>query len=590
MAVKDMIRSVFPADIIDRALRPTALSAPGGGFLNIPGVGQSDASYQATVRAYKGNEIVSAAVNLLSSSAAEPHIIGRRYRRNRPQVRAEMRHLNAQGVHDTPGRWAADSSMVRNGFWETLDSHPLVNLLNSPNPYQDRAEFWAQVVMDYYLAGNAYVLKARYSEGLLAGAVGELWRLRPDRVKPIPGDMSKGEPYLKGYEYRIDAQTTRQLPAKDVLHFKTQAPLNPYEGVSPIVAALERVAIDQAMRTFLRTFYQRGGASVGGALNVKTTGNNKLDQKQKDDIRQRFRGMFNGGQYDVLVTTADDVQYTPFGLDRGLRDALPKEIDNVNEARIAMVLRIPPGILGLLIGLETSSYANQRQAWASLWYVTMTPLLSRLEAVLNRSLVPEFGGIDEVVFDLSDINALHEDEDELQERARRNYAAGLAGFHESRVKIGLAPEAPAGELFAVPTTATLTPVERLGEAPEPTVVDGASTDGQMSGEVANAIGILFRSGYTPEGIAKALGIPEFEHTGLLPVTLRTEEAIEAEGAAATANRAGRPRIEDDPSARALYDEAMALHERYPAMTWAQVAARVSVSERTLREYRKRFES
>lgn len=539
MAVKDLIRSVFPSDVFARALGPTALAPISGGGVSFPGFGQTDASYQATVRAYKGNEIVSAAVNLLSSSAAEPHVIGRRYRRNRPQVRAEMRHLNAQGLHDVPGRWAADSFMVRNGFWETLDTHPLVTLLNKPNPYQSRAEFMAQLVMDYYLAGKAFELKARYGSGLLEGAVAERWRLRPDRVTPIPGDMSKGEPYIKGYEYRIDSQTTRTLPAEDVVYYRALDPLNPYEGVSPIIAALERVEIDKTMRTFLRTFYQRGGAGVGGSLNIK---GGTLDQKQKDDIRQRFQRIFAGGQYDVLVSSAEDVQYTAFGLARGLTDALPKEVDNVNEARIAMVLRIPPGILGLLIGLETSSYANQRAAWSVFWTITMTPLLSRFEETLNQAYIqplpstgqPEFGGIDEVVFDLSDINALREDEDALQERARKNYSAGLAGFYESRVKIGYSPEPPEGELFSVPTTGVLTPVERLGEAPEP------------------------------------------------PAAPPSEDE-------ATTNRAGRPRIEDDPSARALYDEAMALHERYPALTWAQVAARVSISERTLREYRKRFE-
>jgi len=533
MAVKDMIRSVFPADIIDRALRPTALSAPGGGFLNIPGLGQSDASYQATVRAYKGNEIVSAAVNLLMNSASEPHIIGRRYRRNRPQVRAEIRHLNAQGIYDTPGRWAADSWMVRNGFWETLDTHPLVTILNSPNYAQDRAEFWSFVVMDYYLAGNAYLLKARYASGLLEGAVGELWRLRPDRVKPIPGDMSKGEPYIKGYEFTIDSQTKRTIPVEDVLHFKTRDPLNPYEGCSPIIAALDRVATDAAMRRFLRTFYERGGAGVGGTLNIKGA-TQSMDQKQKDEIRQRFRSMFSGGQYDILVTSAEDVQYQAFGLDRGLRDAVPKEVDALNEARIAMAFGIPGSILGLLIGYESSSYANKRSDFQVLWDVVVAPFLSRLEAVLNKKLVPEFGGIDEVVFDLSDITALREDEDALQERARKNYSAGLAGFYESRVKIGYSPEPPQGELFSVPTTGVLTPVERLGETQEPPAAPPSDDE-------------------------------------------------------ATTNRAGRPRIEDDPSARALYDEAMALHERYPTMTWAQVAARVSVSERTLREYRKRFE-
>jgi len=526
------VKAFFPPGTLSRAFAPSAMVPLTGSTASfIPGIGATGGGYQATVRAYTGNEIVSSAINLLMSSASEPHVIGRRYRRERPRVRAEARALVANGIHDRPGQWSQSAWMVRNGFWEEVDTHPLVRLLNNPNPYQDRAEFWSQLVMDYYLAGNAYIMKARYTEGLLEGTVGELWRLRPDRMKPIPGDMSKGEPYLKGYEYTIDSRTVRILPATDVMHFKSQDPLNPYEGVSPIIAALERVDVDRAMRTFLRTFYNRGGASVGGALNIKSAG--KMDQQTKDDIRARFQRMFSGGQYDILVTAADDVQWNPFGLNRGLVDAVPKDIDAMNEARIAMVLRIPPGILGLLIGLETSSYANQRQAWMVLWGVTLTPLLSRFEAVLNRALVPDFGGIDEVVFDLSDIPALREDEDALQERARKNYAAGITGFYETRIKIGASPEPPEGELINVATTGVLTPLNRLGAEPEP------------------------------------------------PAPPPTADPV-------TEARAGRPRIEADPAARAIYDEAVGLNGRYPHLTWAQIAARVSVSERTLREYRKRF--
>ena len=38
--------------------------------------------------------------------------------------------------------------------------HPLVQLLNHPNPYMSRGQLWSTVVMDRYLAGNAFLLKA----------------------------------------------------------------------------------------------------------------------------------------------------------------------------------------------------------------------------------------------------------------------------------------------------------------------------------------------------------------------------------------------------------------------------------------------
>jgi hypothetical protein len=39
----------------------------------------------------------------------------------------------------------------------------------------------------------------------------------------------------------------------------------------------------------------------------------------------------------------------------------------------------------------------------------------------------------------------------------------------------------------------------------------------------NAVGVGYRSGFKPEAMLKAVGIPPIEHTGLLPVTLQSEE-------------------------------------------------------------------
>lgn len=538
--------------ILTRAFSPRAVAPVLGGNTYVPGLGyspSSPATFETTARAYTGNEILTAGLNLLSNSAAEPHIIGRRYRRNRREIRAEAKYLKAIGVQNRPDSMQIDAMLARNGFWEELDAHPLVTLVNNPNPYMSRGQFWSAITLDKYLAGKAFALKARYSSGLLEGAVGELWRLRPDRMKPVPGDMPRGEPFIKEWEYTIDARTKQIIPARDVMYFKANNPLDPYDGLSPLLSLMPRIAIDTAQRRFLQTFYERGGAGVGAALNIKGS----MDDQQKADLRARFRRMFSGGQYDILVTSAEDVQYTPFNLARGLVDAIPKEVNDITESRVAMVLGIPPAVFNLLIGSETSSYANQRTAFSVYWFLTMTPLLSGYDDVLNLSLIKEeqWGGIDELVFDLSDIPALREDEDALQERARKNWAAGVAYFEETRIKLGLPPDVPSDALFAVPSTTTITPFERLGEEPEPPPAP-VNPPQLPSGE--------------PEGGEEAQNA-----TQLL-----------------TGPRAGRPRLEDDPSARAIHDEAVALRAKSPHLSWEQVAARVGVSDRTLREYRRRF--
>lgn len=519
--------------LIAQALRPRNLATPGVS-LSPYGLasGAPAANFQNTVRAYMGNEIVAAGLNLIAKSASEPHIIGRRYRRNRPQIRAAAKLMRANGTPNRPGARLIDAMLVVNGYWEEVEDHPLIKLLNNPNPYTSRGQLWALVVLDIFLAGNSYLLKARYRGGFLEGAVGELYRLRPDRMRPIPGDMSKGEPLIKEYEYNLNGTKTT-FPAADIIHFKSRNPLDPFLGLPLIAPLLQRVQIDEYMRRFLTTFFERGGAGIGAILNVK----GKLDQESKDGIRERLRRMFGGGVLDVLVTSADDATYTPLGLNRGLRDALPKEIDAVNEARMGMVMGIPGAILGLLIGYETSSYANQRQAWQIFWDITMAPLLSDFDDVLNLTLVPEFAGIDEVCFDLSDIHALQEDEDAFQDRARKNFQEGGWTLEEFRLKTGMVDLNPE-EHFRLPNGGYV-----------------------KAGEIDSAL--------QPAPSAPA--------------------QVPAATALLEAPRVGRPRIEDDAGARAIWLEASLLKLNNPGMTWDQVAARVGIGERTLRNYRSRFE-
>jgi len=410
--------------------------------------------YLGYSRAYMHNEIVFAAIEMLATSAGEPHIVGRRWQRNSPEIRNEEQRLLTRGL----SRQDVKARLIEAGFFKDVPAHPAVRLLAAPNPWLSRGQLWGTVVMDRALAGNSYLLKARVQNGPLRGTIAELWRLRPDRVRVVP-DAAK---FIAGYEYTAGSDKQIFAP-NDIIHFKTRHPLNDYYGMPPLMAIASRVDIDDYMKTFLRTFFERGGTGPGSILSIKQ----KLAQEAKDEIRERMKTQLGGPQgfHEMLVLDQAESTYQQLGLNRGLRDALPKELDAMQEARIAMAFGIPGSILGLLIGYESSSYANKRQDWQVFWDLTMTPLLSDLDDALNLQLVPDFNGIDEVLFDLSDIRALQEDVDKVQERHRKNLAAGAESWQEVREAIGLDPK-PREGVFFLPTTSVPVKVREVGELPE----------------------------------------------------------------------------------------------------------------------------
>ena len=479
---------------------------------------------------YQKNEIVYAAIELRATSAAEPHIVGRRYtsQKGRVEAKAKARWLDGAGVP----RWMIGDVLTRNGMMEDRLDHPLVELLNNPNPFMSRFHLWSTVIMDRDLAGNAYLWKGR--DG--AGTIRELWRLRPDRVRVIP-DREK---FIRGYTYRVGGESI-ELPAEDVIHFKTRHPLDDYYGMPPLMAVASRVDIDNYMRDFVGAFFRNGG-NPGAVLTVKQ----KLTQEGKDELRNRARAQFSGvnGAFEWLILDNTEATFTPITMGLGARGLVVPALNAISEARISMAFGIPGSILGLLIGYESSSYANKRADWAVLWDITLAPMYSDLDDVLNLAFRNErqFKGIDELVFDLSGIKALQEDVDKLHARARSNFIAGGWTLEEFRLITGMVPTPSEGTYF-VPANVLPTPIDQVGEMPELAELEARA-------------------------LRAAMGAPA------IPALERGR---------------GRPRLEDDADAHEIYAQGEQLRREHPDWTAPMVADRIGISERTLRRYRDAFD-
>jgi phage portal protein BeeE len=121
-----------------------------------------------------------------------------------------------------------------------LTAHPLLDLLARPNPRQDGASLLEAVSSHLLLAGNAY-LEAVAIDREAKPNVRELYALRPDRMKVVPGP----DGWPLAYEYTVAGQTVRfdqgaALPP--ILQLTLFNPLDDYYGLSPLEAAA--VAVD----------------------------------------------------------------------------------------------------------------------------------------------------------------------------------------------------------------------------------------------------------------------------------------------------------------------------------------------------------
>lgn len=127
--------------------------------------------------------------------------------------------------------------LVYDGAQERPD-HPLAQLLTTPNARQDGVSLLETVYSHLLLAGNAYIECVSIDD-----APRELYALRPDRMKLVPGSDGWPEAYdyaVAGRSVRFDQAAQRVPP---ILHLTFFHPLDDHYGFAPIEAAAVAVEL-----------------------------------------------------------------------------------------------------------------------------------------------------------------------------------------------------------------------------------------------------------------------------------------------------------------------------------------------------------
>ena len=339
------------------------------------------------------------------------------YRKNEIVYSAIRR--KAQSLAEAPAR-------VRHPDGTAWPDHPVAALLKRPHPKMSGDRLLELTVHHLDLAGEAYWAKIRSAVGKVVG----FWPLRPDRVEVVPDPVE----YIRGYLYTIEG---RQVPilAEDVVRFIYPDPLDDYRGLSPLAAAARRIDIDNEGADFLKITLQRQGVP-GYAIKGKSAPPERADRTRLAQIWHERFGGGNKGDPIFLGNTEDIVK-----LSMNLDELAFSEITSLSETRICAAIGVPPALLGLKTGIESSNLSGDSlpAARQSFYQDTISPLQNFLDDVITHSLALDFGDDFEVYFDTSNVSALWEVRSKESAAAREGWTAGVLLLNEARKKMGLEP-------------------------------------------------------------------------------------------------------------------------------------------------------
>jgi HK97 family phage portal protein len=312
--------------------------------------------------------------------------------------------------------------------WETLDIHPVLDLLARPNSnYTYRRLMW-EFSWSWIVTGNVFWFKTRDK----SGRVVELWPLDSTAMEPkYPQD---GAEYLSYYEYTVNGSPHR-IEVADVVHFRHGTdPRERRMGLAPIRACLPEIAADREASIYSATIMKQGGG-VPFAVSPKESPHPQgLDAAK---LKEEIVAAMHGPGFQPLVINRP-VEFHDFVFN-------PSEVGSSSahtlaEERICAVLNIPPVVLNFGAGLSRSTYSNYEQARRIAWEDGYVPTLDIIADELREQLLKDFEPNNTkfwMEFDYSRVPGMREDLTAIYQRETLAYEKGVKKRSEARAPLGL---------------------------------------------------------------------------------------------------------------------------------------------------------
>lgn len=327
---------------------------------------------------------------------------------------------------------------------QPVEAHPLLRLMERPNPMQGGAAFIERVVSFHQIAGISHIEAVGPLTGDNAGHVQELYSLRPDRMKIEIGR----DGFPSAYIYEVSAGLTKRFPVNvargrtPVHAWRSFHPTDDVYGLGRIEPAAYAVDIHNKSSAHNKALLDNE-ARPSGALMLGTE--SPPTEEELADIRREVEkvltGVDNTGRPLIL---GGKMTWQQLGLSS--RDGDFIEMKNTVAREICAAFGYPAQLLDVP---GSNTYSNLKEARLVFWEDTVLPLLDSLLDELNTWLAPRFGDDSlRLGYDADAIPALAPRREKSWEFVER---ADFLTINEKREMFGY-PKVEAGDEVLVPAT------------------------------------------------------------------------------------------------------------------------------------------
>lgn len=308
------------------------------------------------------------------------------------------------------------------------DSHPLNKLLEQPNDQQSGSEFFYNVATDLSLGGNSLVYDTK----------SQLVQVPFERVR-MNFSTGTGPTILENYmittTYNDDGmpvfdKTSIFLKPDDICHIRRPNPSSMWWGLSPFIPGRRCVLFNRYSTEYLLNYYIKG-AHPGMALEMSSEANEKNALRLLRSFEQAYTGRRNQRRPMVLPKGV-----TAKAVGDSLGDQQLKDYVLSNREVILALLDIPKQVVSIQEsgGLGSKEFDS---AVRMFWQGTLKTTMRLICGALNRKFRSRLGDGYYIDFDLSDVEALRDDQSAKADLIQRKL--GYMTLNEVRAEVELPP-------------------------------------------------------------------------------------------------------------------------------------------------------
>jgi len=313
----------------------------------------------------------------------------------------------------------------------TPDSQKLLNLLNKPNRYQSKNEFWSLYQKYKDITGSVYIRLIKDNNSIRnVGTITEMELLRSDLVTQKFDKLG----VLIGYEYKQPNGSTLKYTPKEIISSHYANPLSPLEGISLIQSGVRSITIDNQLSDFQSNILRNGG-KVDGIINFKAE---RLTKEQVTDAKQAYIAQYSDSKKaGIPLFLGGDADYKRVSLSPEELSYLKSKELTLND--ICILTEVPKVMLATVDGVKFDNAAESRRMFLA---DVIDPLMENLVVNLNES--EQFVNEDVVLSYIDPVPENVKLKLEINENGIQNY---YMTPNEARENVGLEPIKGGDELL-----------------------------------------------------------------------------------------------------------------------------------------------